>query len=501
MRALALTRLCAAAVWIGGILGAARTAAQQVPPPIGTVRGSVYDSLTRSALKGATVQILSARNAGDSAFTRFATTDELGAYRLDSIPAGAYVVGFFHPALDSLGLDLTPRPVLVQVSTTTRLDLGMPSHKGAIEMLCGKGGAGATDTSALIVGFVRDATTARPLKASVLLQWTELVISRGTIRQEGQQLGTSTRSDGWYAFCNVPVNALMELRAVDGADTTGAIAANLVAQQLVRRDLYVGPATRVPRPVSDSLLLDRLMDTPPEVWSGPARLTGSVHDANGRPIARARVAVVGGATEAATNERGDFTLVDLPSGSQTLQVRALGFIPERETVHLLIGANENSAALTLTTLKALLDTIRVTASRVFDADVNGFEARKRAGIGRFVDRAAIDRRQPLNPSDVLRMIPGVEVLSAGVGFFGKVVAMRTPFGGGMCRPDLYIDGVYFRSGTAELDELVQPDEIEGIEIYTRQSQAPMQFANRMSGCGSIVVWRQERLHGKPKRAK
>jgi len=487
------------ALLLGAPAGATQAAAQQASPSPGAVRGIVYDSLTHQVLRGATVQILSATDDSDSAFSRFATTDELGAYRLDSIPSGEYMVGFFHPALDSLGLDLTPRAVLVQQGNTARIDLGIPSHKGAIEMLCGK--AGATDTSALIVGFVRDATTARPANAKVLLQWRELVIGRGTIQQEGQQLETSTRSDGWYALCNVPVNALMELRAVSQSDTTGAIAANLVAQHLSRRDLYVGPTTRVPRPASDSAFINRLTDTPSEMWSGPARLTGEVHDPNGRPVPHARVSVVGGATEAMTNENGEFTLVDLPSGSQTLNVRALGFVPERETVHLLLGDSQNSAALTLTTLKAMLDTIRVTASRVFDADVNGFQARKRAGIGRFVDRAAIDRRQPTNPSDVLHMIPGVEVLSAGVGFFGKVVAMRSPFGGGMCHPDLYVDGVYFRSGTAELDDLVLPDEIEGIEIYTRQSQAPMQFANRMSGCGSIVVWRQERLHGKRKKPK
>ncbi|MEP7347513.1 MAG: Plug domain-containing protein [Gemmatimonadaceae bacterium] len=110
----------------------------------------------------------------------------------------------------------------------------------------------------------------------------------------------------------------------------------------------------------------------------------------------------------------------------------------------------------------------------------------------------IERKQPLNSSDLLRMIPSVDVLPAAIGMFGRAVAMRNPFGGGWCRPDLYVDGVYFRSGTAELDDLLQPDEIDGIEVYTRQSQAPLQFSNRISGCGSLVVWTRRTPRGKRK---
>jgi hypothetical protein len=145
----------------------------------------------------------------------------------------------------------------------------------------------------------------------------------------------------------------------------------------------------------------------------------------------------------------------------------------------------------------VLDTIRVTASRLFSSDANGFESRKRSGIGHYIDRAKIEKKQPVSASDLLRMVPGVQVLSAGTGFFGRVLAMRSPFNGGMCRPDLYVDGLHFRSGDAELDELVNPEDIDGIEVYTRQTQAPMQYADRMSGCGSVVVW----THKAPRRWK
>ncbi|MEP7345626.1 MAG: carboxypeptidase regulatory-like domain-containing protein, partial [Gemmatimonadaceae bacterium] len=383
-----ISRLLWYSIWFGFF--ASSVAAQDSSRVAGTaiIRGTVYDSLTRRALTGASVQILGTSSGGidRSTFSRFATTNEAGVYQFEEIPSGVYVLGFFYPSLDSLGLDLPLRTVTVQPAGNSRVDLAVPSHAGAIGMLCGRGAI--SDTTALIVGFVRDATTSRAAEgASVLLQWTELVIGGGSIRQEGQQLVTGTRADGWYALCNVPVSAIMELRGVLGADTSGAIAANLVGREVVRRDLYVGPTVRISRAPADSAARDRLFTADSVMWRGPARLAGTIRGANGRPIAGARVSLIGSESTALTNDSGGFVLNDLPAGSQTVQARALGFVPEQATVHLLTGegaqAHQNVAALTLTTLRAVLDTIRVTASQLFVVDVNGFESRKRAGIGHF----------------------------------------------------------------------------------------------------------------------
>lgn len=267
----------------------------------------------------------------------------------------------------------------------------------------------------------------------------------------------------------------MQLRAAHGADTSGAIIADLVRRHVVRRDIYVGPATRVE--------LDTVV-----VWRGPAQLAGEVRGSDGRIIAGASVSVLRAEAVATTNSDGRFFLTGLPAGSQTLSVRALGFVPARITVHLMTGTARNHTQVSLTSLKAYLDTIRVTATRVYTSDVNGFESRKRAGQGHYIDRDQIERRHAVLPSDLLRMLPRVEVASSGTGWFGKVVAFRNPFGRGYCRPDLWLDGVLFKSGDMEIDEIVNPDHVEAIEVYTKPGLAPVQFTNNMSGCGSIVVW-------------
>ena len=87
------------------------------------------------------------------------------------------------------------------------------------------------------------------------------------------------------------------------------------------------------------------------------------------------------------------------------------------------------------------------------------------------------------------MIPRVEMMASAVGFFGHHLAFRKPFAfESYCRPDLYVDGFLFPSGDLEIDEAVNPAEIQAIEVYTKPASAPAQFTNNMSGCGSIVVW-------------
>jgi hypothetical protein len=43
-------------------------------------------------------------------------------------------------------------------------------------------------------------------------------------------------------------------------------------------------------------------------------------------------------------------------------------------------------------------------------------------------------------------------------------------------------GVY----TDEVDLLMSPKDISGIEIY--DDQVPLQFARALSGCGAVVIW-------------
>ena len=81
--------------------------------------------------------------------------------------------------------------------------------------------------------------------------------------------------------------------------------------------------------------------------------------------------------------------------------------------------------------------------------------------------------------DLFRRIAGVRVRDNGI-------QMRSFRGGDFCYATIILDGV--RVQHRNPDGLAQPDEIEGIEVYRRGSEMPMQYLTVAQGCGVIVIW-------------
>jgi hypothetical protein len=76
-------------------------------------------------------------------------------------------------------------------------------------------------------------------------------------------------------------------------------------------------------------------DPPPDTTPTKVTLTGKVSDAAGRAVSNATVEV--GAVSAITNFRGQYELVDLPTGAATLKVKALWFIDAEQAVQIASG--------------------------------------------------------------------------------------------------------------------------------------------------------------------
>jgi hypothetical protein len=127
-----------------------------------TVHGIVYDSLAVAPLAGAVVQLV----AGDTLpakapFGAIATADSAGAYAFTGVPDGHYLIGFFHPLLDTLGLAPPLRTVVVTGGRATRVDLATPSPARLRGAICGA--STESPPGGLIVGTARDARTGRAL--------------------------------------------------------------------------------------------------------------------------------------------------------------------------------------------------------------------------------------------------------------------------------------------------------------------------------------------------
>lgn len=137
----------------------------------------------------------------------------------------------------------------------------------------------------------------------------------------------------------------------------------------------------------------------------------------------------------------------------------------------------------LPTLKAVLDTVRITAGRVRGRDLTAFNARRHTGPGHHLTAEDIAKRGGTVASDLFRSFPGVRFERAQFGESDMLI--RGPFG--WCRPAFYLDGAYLNIGPDDLDTWVRLNEIAGIEVYTGD-MVPVEFQRSLSGCGAIVIW-------------
>ena len=85
-------------------------------------------------------------------------------------------------------------------------------------------------------------------------------------------------------------------------------------------------------------------------------------------------------------------------------------------------------------------------------------------------------------TDLMRMTPGMQVSPNGS--FGYVLRGR-----GGCTPEVFIDGTKVMQGADEVDNMVRPQEVAGVEVYNSTAGVPPQFSGAAGGdCGVVLIW-------------
>lgn len=461
-------------------------------PARGAVTGTVRDSLAGGMLVGARVQLVGADSAPAAVQTTITGAD--GRFRFEAVAPGQYLLGFLHPLLDSLGIEPPVRAVLVRADRTTQADLAFPGARRLHAAMCGGSTGGA-----VLVGFVRPARAGEGMPgATVVAEWTELSVGNRGIGHRTARRTVQTRDNGWFALCDVPAPGTLLLMASRGRDSTDRLETQVPPQQLARVDLYLGAARTVSShergPARESATAAR------RILSGEGRLAGRVLHADGlAPLRGAVVRVIDG-PDTRANEQGEFLLTGVPEGSRTLEVRAVGFYPVRRTVHVVDGAPAMTVALT--TLRSVLDTMQIRASRTRVDGLRGFTQRMRSGQGRYLTSADIARRMPQFTMDIFRNQAGIRVLGdtilvRGMGGLGTMRSLDDTLraartlgssDGFYCWPTIYVDGRPMqRLLGGDINVLMNPREIRGVEIYSA-TQTPAEFSDGLTGCGVIVFW-------------
>jgi hypothetical protein len=259
---------------------------------------------------------------------------------------------------------------------------------------------------------------------------------------------------------------------------------------VVRRDFLLADSAAAVAEVPDDPTADGA-----ERLRGPAALRGVVRRPDGKPAAGARVLLLGTDRRTVAGDDGRFALDKLPSGTYSVEARALGFEPHRVAVDLT-SRRPGDVEIGLRGRITTLETVHVMGrtSRATEARLTFFERQTRSGSGAFLSAADLAKTHPVDVTDALRRLPSVEIVlrtpgPADATSGPKKVYLHGGAAHGLCRPDVYIDGAIIYDGASDLDALVRPDEIVGVELYRNGTGAPAEFATtRTRDCGVLLVW-------------
>jgi hypothetical protein len=465
------------------------------PPSFGTITGTLYDSVHMAPLRRAGVQV--------EGTERVAFTNGEGRYRIDSVPAGPQRIRVEHDLLDSLGVSMRTEPLEVAAGQERIVDLSVPSSGTLVALSCPAGQRNLGPSA--IIGRLLDADTDTPVQGGkVSFAWTEISLATG-LRRVPRVRNVTTGADGVFRVCGLPNQVEGTLQADKQGILTAEVRVLFEGQPLVIQGLRIGNANTVSRAEDDTSKGGRQTTTGPRlspvvVQRGSAVLSGKVVAANGQPMSGVRVDVIGAPGAALTNDRGEFTLTGLPSGTQTVAARQLGFAPVENPVELSTRAPA-SVTITMSKPAQVLATVVVKAEQDQGLERIGFVARKRAGHGYFVDAEEVMKRGPNVLTDVFRSIPMLRVSPGGAYGSEYIVTDARSQGTGGCVRYM-IDGAPWEAiYPGDLDRIMPPWNVGAIEVY-HGATVPSQFTTAgNSSCAVIVIWSKQRVEsaGKGKR--
>ena len=225
----------------------------------------------------------------------------------------------------------------------------------------------------------------------------------------------------------------------------------------------------------------------------PGRIVGRVLDASTEdPVATATVSLAGRPAAVQSDRQGRFALTGVPGGEHLLEVERIGYASLRYQVTVVRGL---STELQIGLVPAPVDMapLVVTATRPRRLEINGFYDRRYFGEliggGTYFTLEDIDRRRPLRVSHMLADAPGIRLRCPGSGFRDCWVESSRAAGGftpGGCELSAYLDGSPIP--VRELDTLVLPVEVAGIEVYQGAGELPPEFGGYDARCGAVVIW-------------
>jgi hypothetical protein len=211
-------------------------------------------------------------------------------------------------------------------------------------------------------------------------------------------------------------------------------------------------------------------------------VSGVVKDSLGNAIPNVEVTALRAARSVRTDSVGRFIIAALPYGPTDIGFRRLSFepviliitIPPSDTTDVQVTLGVAAQKLTGMVIEEHPDQLR---------QLIAFENRRRQGIGHFITREQIDKRNPLLLSDMVRSVPGTILISEA----GRTTLRFSRSARNGCPPQFFIDGI--QATGFNIDDMPARD-VEGVELYAGAAGLPPEY-NRVTGtgiCGTVIIW-------------
>ncbi len=442
-----------------------------------------------------------------------ATADAAGRIALSPVLEGKYRATIWSPLMDSLGI--APTEGGVDVRADAHVDsLALPTAHDMLLKVCPADSV--RHGEGMLRGIARGESGHVLTQTPVTVTWS--VPSDKTSDSQGaneQTLGALTDNAGYWRVCGLPHQTDFAVRLVSDSGSDARVARLADAQAFVAVDLVAHlAATAAARGQ--------------KVAAPRALVEIAAYAVGGGPLPDVMVEITapGGVKRTViTGASGRALLPDVTPGLLRMRAKRIGFKPG--ALSITLGPGRNTVPILLSNVSVpALDTVRIVAGKLSSRRFDGFEQRRRTGIGSYITAEEVERLHPYQLTSLLQVRPGISIRDDGG---DQLVMMRGMFGS--CSPTVWVDGMVAvypvkqaggqvmsspaealaskgvtnsgasnapvaadiaapeAAGLRDLNSMVMPGDIEGVEIYTSSLQVPAQFVvGGASECGALVIW-------------
>lgn len=248
--------------------------------------------------------------------------------------------------------------------------------------------------------------------------------------------------------------------------------------------------------------------------------TGSVYgratNERGDVMGDVEIEVVDAHRKTHTSGNGLYHLDSIGAGAHVFQARRVGFSPLVASIEVDSGAT-TYADVVMRPATNVLASVLVKADLLMRGVPRGFLERMHSGAqGTYITAADIKKQNPHRVSDILKFVPGVKVAPNGEVFTsrGMVTVLSNGCANGL---PVYLDNVQVGGGTGggpdgfigdlnagrvgrgaapvgatavarSVADIVPPERVVGIEVYSGPATVPPTLPAANSACGAVFIW-------------